>query len=109
MPPTMLPSILPRFELVCEVEVDDEPVPDAVCEKVDDKPDLDAVGEKVDDELDANDVGEKLNCEALAITTDPVTSGLSERHEKMSVWTESKCPRTSYEICLYGIPGVTCL
>jgi hypothetical protein len=28
---------------------------------------------------------------ALAITTDPVTSGLSERHKKMRVRTESKC------------------
>jgi hypothetical protein len=57
MPPMTLPSILLRFEL-CEVEVDDEPDPDGVCEKVDDEPDLDAVGEKVNDELDVNDVGE---------------------------------------------------
>jgi hypothetical protein len=58
MPPMMLPSISLRFELVCEVEVDDEPDPDAVCEKVDNEPDLNVVGEKVGDELDANDVGE---------------------------------------------------
>jgi hypothetical protein len=57
MPPTTLPSISPRFEL-CDVEVDDEADPDAVCEEVGDEADLDAVGEKVDNELDANDVGE---------------------------------------------------
>jgi hypothetical protein len=58
MPPITPPSISPRFELVREVEVDDETDPDAVGEKVDNEPDLDAVGEKVDDELDANGVGE---------------------------------------------------
>lgn len=35
MPPTTPPAIAPAFELLCEVEVEDEPDPDVVGVKVD--------------------------------------------------------------------------
>ena len=66
-PPMMPPSILPRFGLVCEIEVDDGPDPDGVGEEVSDEPDPDAVGEKV--------VGKVPPVVTVALH---VTSGVSE-------------------------------
>ena len=88
-PPMTPPSIPLRFELVCEVG--DEPDPDAVCERVGDELDPDAVCERVDDEPDPDAVGDKVDCNVLVIVVPPITSGVSERHKKMRVWTEPKC------------------
>ena len=74
------PSILRRFELVCEVEVDGEPDPDAVGEKVNNDADLDSVGEKVGDEPDPDAVGE-VYCEVMVVVGIP-PSGVSERHKR---------------------------
>lgn len=84
--PMKPPSIRPRIELVCEVEVDDGPDTDV---EVDDGPDHDV---EVDDEPDPN-----------AIV--PVVSGLSERHKTVSV-DRVKVSRTSSDFRCREVPGV---